>query len=42
MWNVGAYDSGSNLTYWGIGNPSETHFRIGASEIIFTPIAWSR
>jgi len=25
VWNVGAYDPDSNLTFWGIGNPSDSH-----------------
>jgi alcohol dehydrogenase (cytochrome c) len=25
VWNTGAYDPATNLTYWGIGNPSETN-----------------
>jgi alcohol dehydrogenase (cytochrome c) len=25
IWNAGAYDPQTNLTFWGIGNPSETH-----------------
>jgi len=25
VWNVGAYDPESNLTFWGIGNPSDSH-----------------
>jgi len=25
VWNAGAYDAETNLTFWGIGNPSETH-----------------
>ncbi len=25
VWNVGAYDPDTNLTFWGIGNPSQTH-----------------
>jgi alcohol dehydrogenase (cytochrome c) len=25
VWNVGAYDPESNLTFWGVGNPSQTH-----------------
>jgi alcohol dehydrogenase (cytochrome c) len=25
VWNVGAYDPDTNLTFWGIGNPSDSH-----------------
>jgi alcohol dehydrogenase (cytochrome c) len=25
VWNVGAYDPDTNLTFWGVGNPSQTH-----------------
>jgi alcohol dehydrogenase (cytochrome c) len=25
IWNAGAYDPQTNLTFWGIGNPSESH-----------------
>jgi alcohol dehydrogenase (cytochrome c) len=25
VWNTGAYDAATNLTFWGIGNPSETN-----------------
>ena len=25
VWNVGAYDAATNLTFWGIGNPSESN-----------------
>ena len=25
VWNIGAYDPDSNLTFWGVGNPSDSH-----------------